>query len=259
MSIFTIGDRRLLRFLRGYLHDFEKAKQSFKKFLNFRIEHNVNKIRQDIVYGGMNCPMKFPKGEIILKLIPQIVILPYAVDEFDQPVCVEYFNFRPAEVFSVISFEDYFLFLIYSMEYRALILEQLAEHRERELLRKYNNNPPLVPQSNCKKSEVGYGIIIRTCIIRDLRGLGFDCMSSTSQKLIRSVVGVVSSNYPEFVGNAHIINVPYVFTVAWAFVRTMLEPTSIKKVQIYDYDYLRSSNNIFLHVHRENLPRSLGE
>jgi hypothetical protein len=52
-----------------------------RKFLNWRRDHNVDKIRQDIVLGGLNHPTKFPLGELILSLIPQLVITPYACDK----------------------------------------------------------------------------------------------------------------------------------------------------------------------------------
>ncbi len=169
LYINCIGDRRLLRFLRGQQHDIEKATKKYKIFMEFRKSRNLDKIRNEIVYGGLNCPTKFPKGQLILKLVPQIIILPFTYDILGQPLVVEQFDFRPGEVLQHITEEDYIHFLLYALEYRALILEQLSEHAERDLLAKYNNQPPLVPQFHGEPTDLGYGIIKRCCFIRDLK------------------------------------------------------------------------------------------
>lgn len=56
------------------------------KFLNWRREYNVDQIRQEIVYGGKNSALKFPNGEKIIELAPQIVITKNALDKLGRPI-----------------------------------------------------------------------------------------------------------------------------------------------------------------------------
>ena len=48
----VIGDRKLLRFLRGHDFDVEKVTGLVSKFLDWRRDNNVDEIRQNIVLGG---------------------------------------------------------------------------------------------------------------------------------------------------------------------------------------------------------------
>lgn len=122
----VVGDRRLIRFLRGYNNDPEKAAQGYLKHLRWRKEYNVDDIRNQILYGGMNDPKKFPNGELILKLNPQIVIAPHAMDNKGQPVMLEIFDFDPNKVLEQITVEQFVIFLICACEFRTLIVEQIA-------------------------------------------------------------------------------------------------------------------------------------
>ena len=109
----VVGDRRILRFIRGY-GSVEKASKMMSKFLKWRIENNVDKIRQDIVYNGKNHPKLFPHGQVILKLVPQIIISKRRTKN-GSLISTETFNFSPKEVLSNIKIEEYLEFLIYSL------------------------------------------------------------------------------------------------------------------------------------------------
>jgi hypothetical protein len=85
-SVLVVGDRRILRFLRGKQMNIDIATSTFKEFLSFRKKNNVDAIRQDIVYGGKNTPWKFPKGNVILPLAPQIIVAPNSLDKHRQPL-----------------------------------------------------------------------------------------------------------------------------------------------------------------------------
>ena len=95
----VMGDRKFVRFLRGHNHDLEKVYNLMKKYLQWRIDNKVNDIRTNIVERGFDHPLRFPKGETILKLIPQLVVLPEAMDKTNSPICVEQYNFIPSEVY----------------------------------------------------------------------------------------------------------------------------------------------------------------
>jgi hypothetical protein len=221
----VVGDRRMLRFLRGHQHNLDRATERFSQFLDFRKQYNMDSIRQNIVYNGCSSPSKFPMGEKVLRLIPQTVVMPHSVDRQDQPIVVEHFDFVPGEVLEEISQEDYMLFLLYALEYRALVFEQLSAEREAALLELHGGRPPLVRQPNSLSEEdVGWGVVVRGCFIRDLRGLSWAHVGAEGQAFLRPIISVVAANYPEFLGKSYIINSPMVFNVLWQFIHRLLDP-----------------------------------
>jgi hypothetical protein len=135
-----------------------------KDMLQWRLDNNVDVIRQDILYGGKDSPFSFPKGKLIISLAPQIVLSVNALDKRGQPLSLEQFNFSPKEVFKVIGMDDYLTFLTYCLEYRALVLEQVSHEREQAYLKAH----PVEADR-----EDGYGVIVLDFTIRDLKGIFF--------------------------------------------------------------------------------------
>lgn len=156
-----IGDRKLIRFLRGSNGKIELAAEMYSKFLEWYKTNNVAAIRHKILYEGCNHPFQFPLGELIIKLAPQIVIAPNALDNCGQPITLERFGFDPNEVFKFVTLEQYLVFLIYVLEYRSLILEQMSDVLEKKYEAEY-------PDPSTRFN--GYGIILKTCTIRCLKG-----------------------------------------------------------------------------------------
>lgn len=163
----VVGDRKIVRFLRGHNQDVEKVCLMMEKFLKWRADNSVDEVRANIVENGCDHPLRFPKGELILKLIPQLVILPHATDKLGCPICVEQYNFIPAEVFQQITMEEYILFVIYSLEYKSLIIEQLSEQREREYLDSLSDDERANIDS-INSTMPPYGVLANICVIRDL-------------------------------------------------------------------------------------------
>jgi hypothetical protein len=173
--------------------------------------------------GGKNHPSKFPNGEKILELVPQIVIDPNCVDKLGAPICVEQYAFSPSTVFDQISLEEYITFVIYSLEYKSLILEQLSEQKEREILKEYQqaltSSSPVDPNT-----LPPYGVILHTCVIRDLNGIGFEHLGAKGQEIIKAVVNVASDNYPELMHKCHMLNTPWLFNTVWWVIKGWLAP-----------------------------------
>lgn len=82
-----VGDRRLLRFLRGKQMNVDEATDLYRDFLLWRKKNDVDQIRQEILYGGRNSPFFFPKGKMILDLAPQIIVTPHSRDREGRPLC----------------------------------------------------------------------------------------------------------------------------------------------------------------------------
>ena len=171
----VVGDRRLVRFLRGHNHNVEKATKMYRDFLSWRRENAIDEVRNDIVYGRKNDPTLFPKGELIMRLVPQIVLTPMSTDLTGQPIVYEADGYSPREVLESITIEDYTIFLIYVLEYRAIILEQLSEEADK-LYEAQNPDP-------ANRAE-GYGALIKLCMIRDLKGLGLEHLGSQFKNIV---------------------------------------------------------------------------
>ena len=61
----VVGDRCLVRFLRGHGHNIDKATEMYGNYLKWRKDHNVDAAREDIVQGGKR-PRQFPYAEDFL-------------------------------------------------------------------------------------------------------------------------------------------------------------------------------------------------
>jgi hypothetical protein len=77
---------------------------------------------------------------------------------------METFDFSPKEMFDAVPMADYLLFLIHTLEYRAIVLEQMSHEREQRYLEEHPN-----PEDR----EDGYGVIVMDYTIRDLKGMIF--------------------------------------------------------------------------------------
>jgi len=214
----VVGDRKLIRYLRGHDHNIEKVVELYGKFLRWRKEAKVDQIRTNIVEGGVDHPLKFPKGELIMHLIPCLVIAPDATDNTGSPIVVDQYKFHPHEVLSQITIPEYVEFVTHAFEYRQLILEQLSEERERAYLSSLSEEERMrIDSPDCK--DPPYGVIVQTCVIRDLDGVGFEHLSNKGREIIQAVVTLASDNYPEMMRKTFMINVPWVFNTVWFFIK----------------------------------------
>jgi hypothetical protein len=107
-------------------------------------------------------------------------------------LCLPALQFSPAEVLSAVSIPEYIQFIIHSLEYKTLIVEQLSEEAERAALALLQ----LKEKDGATVSTTPYGVLLYTCVIRDLDGVGFEHVGSKGQEIVRAVIGVASANYP---------------------------------------------------------------
>lgn len=221
------------------------------RFLQWRRDNNVDKIRQDIVEGGMDHPLKFPNGEKILGLIPQLVITPDAFDKMGAPICVDQYCFSPEEVLNKISIQEYIVFVMHCLEYRSLVVDQLSEQREREFLASHTKEELAALQD--PDSESTYGVLLNTCVIRDLGAVGFEHVSSQGQEIIRAVVGLSTENYPELMRKCFMINTPWVFNALWYFIKGLLAARFVYSPSDDDDDDIFPRPNTHTHTHARSL------
>lgn len=241
----VIGDRKLIRFLRGHDHNLNKACSMMSKFLLWRKEVSADKIRESITLDK-NHPEKFPLGKKILSLIPQIILAYNSLDSFGSPLCVEQFSFSPAQVLSEISIEEYLEFIIYSLEYKSMIIEQLSEAKEREYLQEFNGQPP---------DDANYGVLLNLCVIRDLKGIGWEHIGTKGLEIIKTIMHVATDNYPEMMRKCFMVNTPWLFHTVWFVISALLPPRTLAKVNVMGTDALQT---LQLEIPSASLPTFLG-
>jgi hypothetical protein len=233
----VVGDRRLLRFLRVKKHNVKEATALYAKFLKFRIEKNVDVIRQDIVYGGKNSPLDFPFGANILDIAPSIVMSAKAPNSRNQPLWLDTYKFKTCELKQRVNIEEYITFLIYSMEYRALVLEQMSERQEEAIVQKLLNGGTLSPKGD--KCMVGtpvdsgfYGCIECFYCIRDLAGVGFGHLGVHGMQVFKASLDVGTQNYPGFLSKCYVTSVPFIFNAFWLMIKGLLDEQCLAKISL---------------------------
>jgi hypothetical protein len=142
-------------------------------------------------------------GELIIENAPQIICSGDALDIHGNPTALETYNFSPTHLIQTVSIEDYKQFVVYCLQYKTLIIEQLSELKERQLLEKYNGHPP--------ETENGYGVILQCTIIRCLKGMGMDFLGSDSKAVLKATMDIAQANFPEMLFKNHIVNAGWMF------------------------------------------------
>ena len=215
----VVGDRKLLRFLRGHDYNVSKACEMMANFLTWRREACVDDIRRNIIENGMNHPSLFPHAKKILELVPQIVIAHDALDIYGSPISLEQYSFSPSNVLKLITLSEYLEFITYTLEFKSMVLEQMSEAMERQILENLSTGrsssactDAIVPmrsspysKSNSSKSikssnssngstkestqsgEASYGVLLNMCVLRDLSGIGWEHIGAQGQEIIGKV------------------------------------------------------------------------
>ncbi len=247
----VVGDRKIVRYLRGHEHDLDKVEAMMRKTLQWRDENQIDTVvRHNILHNGYDHPSKFPKGDVLTKLIPGIILHHAACDKSGSPICVDTYNFSPGEVLRHVTQEEYIHFMIYVLEYRSLILEQMSEEREKQALAKLAKM-----DAASGDATAPYGVMLQTCVVRDLSGLGLEFLGANGKSLLRSVVSLASDNYPETLRKSYMINTPWLFNTVWYFIKGFITVRTVNKVLILGSNYLSS---IAEEVDLDMLPQMVG-
>lgn len=77
----------------------------------------------------------------------------------------ESYNFLPKDVLKAVTPDEYLHFLIYTLEFRSMVLEQLSHEMEED----YINKHPLE-----EDRMDGYGVVMMDITIRDMKGMIFN-------------------------------------------------------------------------------------
>ena len=271
----VVGDRRLLRFLRGKNYDVEKTISAIDKWLTFRDENDVDKVRNKILFTPL-FPRQFPEGEKILELIGHDILSPNCTDPDGNPLATEYYQFDSERFMKEVTKEEYLHFMLYAFEYRNLVLEQLSHEKEKRNIRRLRKKLMAkegieearkiedTPENKKVHGDVEgglqnddmYGEVLRTVIIRDFDGVTLSSFMQT-QAILQWVVDLGTANYPETMSQSFMIRTPWFFSSIWAILRNILEPSTVKKMVHCGADYLEAIPRDF-GIPLDKLPKRIG-
>lgn len=226
----VIGDRGIMRFIRGHQH-LDKIIEMYGKYLKWRKDTNADAIRERIRKEKLHKPSMFPNGEEFLSMTEQIIIAPDASDYEGNLIAFETFYYSPSEVMKKHSMEEWNEWMNYTLQYKNMVIEQVSELQERALLKEYNGHPPCSP-------EQGYGIILQCTSIRCLKGMGMEFLSSSSKAIMKSSIAICQDNFPEMMYKSHMVNTPWVFNTLWYFCKGLMDAKTIAKVSVHGYSFL---------------------
>mmetsp|Transcript_20349 Transcript_20349/g.34288 ORF Transcript_20349/g.34288 Transcript_20349/m.34288 type:complete len:338 (-) Transcript_20349:326-1339(-) len=226
----VVGDRGIIRFIRGH-GELEKIITMYGNFLKWRKDSGADAIRERIREENLNKPALFPNGEGLLAMSPQIIIAADAVDNEGHLITFETFDFSPSAMMKKYSLDDWGEWMIYTMVYKTMVIEQVSELRERALLAQHNGSPPCSP-------DKGYGVIVQCSSIRCLKGMGMEFLGSDSKAIIRSSIAICQDNFPEMLHKSHMVRTPWVFNTMWYFCKGLMDAKTIAKVTVHGYNFL---------------------
>jgi pseudouridine-5'-monophosphatase len=243
----VVGDRPLIRFLRGHGHNIDKATAIYASFLQWRQQYGVDAVREDICRNHKQA-MDFPFSKnFITDIWPQITMSTGMRDTAGNPIAIETYNYSPRAVFQHATPDDYTRFMIYCMEFKIIILEQLSEEAERKFLRNCNFHPP--------QTQQGYGVILQCTILRDIKDISREFLSSEAKNIFRISIGIAQNNYPEMLYKCHMLNAGWMFSTVWYFAKGLMDARTVAKVTSHGNDFLVTLGN---EITASNMPTFLG-
>ena len=106
---------------------------------------------------------------------------------------------------SNVTVPEYLQFVIYSLEFKTLVVEQLSEEREQAAIALLLKRKEGKDEKGGREGEgegegsacvIPYGVLLYTCVIRNLSGVGFEHVGAKGQEIIQVIISVASANYP---------------------------------------------------------------
>ena len=226
----VVGDRKLIRFIRGHGHVLEKIVEMVEKFLDWRFENNIDDIRKDIVDRKLT-PEQFPFADVVFKNVDIMVLMPPSPEDENFmdlfPISGE--PYMSPAVFSEIDPEDYIRFRMYCLEYVAMNLEQLSDMKEQRIL------------ASLKEGESkpdNYGYLEKLHVVRDMSAFSMFSLNTSNQALGRRIMMMSADNYPEILHKCYICNAPWVFNTIFSAMKMILPARTISKVDMLGRNYL---------------------
>lgn len=212
-------DLYLLRFLRARKFDVNKTMIMFKKFLEWRKNEEVDKIREDFA---------FEEIFEVKKYYPHSY---HKTDKTGRPIYIELLNkVDVTNLFNVTTEQN--MIKYYIREY------------ERLMLRRF----PACSAAMKKPVE-------QSLTILDLNGIGISILVGKIKSFVKLASDIGQDYYPEMLGTMLLLNTNFFFNAVWAIVKGFIDEKTAKKVNMCGYKYQKI---LFEYADPANVPECIG-
>eukprot|EP00753_Platysulcus_tardus_P013231 PLAT3641.2.p1 GENE.PLAT3641.2~~PLAT3641.2.p1 ORF type:complete len:343 (-),score=169.53 PLAT3641.2:122-1150(-) len=176
--------------------------------LKWRMETGVNEIREAVA-GGLTTD-EFPRNEDILRHYPCNQW--HKTCKLGTPIAIFLTGrIKLADLVEVVTMEEFQLWVQHHMEKRQLEMDALS--RETRVLK-------------------------RVYCLRDMKGLGRHLLTKQALTVLRNIIGLAQSNYPESMERLIIFNAPWIFNGVYSMIRPLLAERTQKKIAILGDGYV---------------------
>ena len=212
-------DLFLLRFLRARKFDLEKTMLMFKKFLQWRIDMNVDDLRENYQLEHLIEVKKlYPHGY-------------HRTDKIGRPIYIELYDKTDVNGLFKITTED-------------KMVKQYIKQYERQV--KY-----IFPAC----SAVVKRPVEQSCTILDANGIGVFSLAGPIKGFVKLASDIGQDYYPEMLGKMTIINVGFLFRAIWTMVKGFIDAKTQAKISLLKSDYQKELLNL---IDADKLPKFLG-
>ena len=194
-------DLFLLRFLRARKFDLVKTMEMFKKFINWRVEKNVDDIRENFFLENLIEVKKlYPHGY-------------HRTDKLGRPIYIELYDKTDVkELFKITTEEK--------------MVKYYIKQYERQM--KY-----IFPAC----SAVVQKPIEQSCTILDANGIGITSLVGPIKGFLKLASDIGQDYYPEMLGKMTIVNVGMFFRAIWSMVKGFIDPKTQAKITLLKSNY----------------------
>ena len=212
-------DLFLLRFLRARKFDLEKTMLMFKKFLQWRIDMNVDDLRENYQLEHLIEVKKlYPHGY-------------HRTDKIGRPIYIELYDKTDVNELFKITTED-------------KMVKYYIKQYERQV--KY-----IFPAC----SAVVKRPVEQSCTILDANGIGVFSLAGPIKGFVKLASDIGQDYYPEMLGKMTIINVGFLFRAIWTMVKGFIDAKTQAKISLLKSDYQKELLNL---IDADKLPKFLG-
>lgn len=222
----------LLRFLRAKSFDVDAAMTIFEKHLEFRKERHL-----DVPTG--DCAYSLGSPEHLLPELPSVQSkYPHGFHGMDR-------SGRPIYIEQIGKMDIQKLFSVTTPE---RLISYFIHESERQTTHRFT------------ACSLACGRLVESSLlILDLQGLSFRTVTSTTaRKIMKDLAQIQQDQFPELMGKMVIVNAPKVFSVVWSLAKSLLDPKTVEKIEIFAAEPAKYMPRLLELISPENLPCFLG-
>ncbi len=212
-------DLFLLRFLRARKFDLVKTMEMFKKFINWRVEKNVDDLRENFFLENLIEVKKlYPHGY-------------HRTDKLGRPIYIELYD---------------------KTDVKGLFKITTEENMVKYYIKQYERQMKYIFPA-C--SAVVQKPIEQSCTILDANEIGITSLVGPIKGFLKLASDIGQDYYPEMLGKMTIVNVGFLFRAIWSMVKGFIDPKTQAKITLLKSNY---KDELLKLVDEDKLPSFFG-